>query len=115
MRSKFCLSSVASFDKINRSLTNKSTNKQTFTFARGDRFENSRAMYEKEYLVVQWILMEVNSTKRKPQQQGLVMETDQTSLDAWPFHLLQVNITWKHFGRRMLWKTKELWWDWVEM
>ena len=44
MRSKFCLSSVSSFDKINKSLTNRSPNKQTFSFAKGDRFENSRAM-----------------------------------------------------------------------
>ena len=44
MKSKYCLSSVASFDKINKSVTNRSPNKQTFTFARGDRFESSRAM-----------------------------------------------------------------------
>ena len=42
MKSRFCLSSVASFDKINRSITNKSATKQTFSFSKGSRFDGPK-------------------------------------------------------------------------
>ena len=40
MKSRFCLSSVSSFDKINKSVTNRSATKQTFTFSKTNRFTN---------------------------------------------------------------------------
>lgn len=42
MKSKYCMSSVASFDKINKAVTNRSTNKQTFSFSKGDRFHSAK-------------------------------------------------------------------------
>jgi hypothetical protein len=45
MKSKFCLSSTASFDKINKASTNKSSTKQAFSFGRTSRFISNPPMY----------------------------------------------------------------------
>jgi len=52
MRSQFCISSTASFEKINKAVTNRSTTKQTFSFTKSNRFDDAKAMYIYIYLVV---------------------------------------------------------------
>jgi hypothetical protein len=52
MRSKFCLSSTTSFEKINKAATNRSITKQTFTFSRSSRFDPPKAKYTFPYAAV---------------------------------------------------------------
>jgi hypothetical protein len=42
MRSQFCISSTASFEKINKAVTNRSGTKQTFSFSKSNRFEDPK-------------------------------------------------------------------------
>lgn len=81
MKSKFCISSTASFDKINKAPTNNSITKQTFSFARSNRFEPSKPTYINPHQVVPKIPM-VAIYQRKAQEQLSVMARSQTLPNA---------------------------------
>lgn len=72
MRSKFCLSSTASFEKINRAQTNRSTTKKTYSFSKTNRFEELRSVYILPHLDV---LLRPTAAISRPENLQLVSGT----------------------------------------
>lgn len=114
MKSKFCISSTASFDQINKAPTNHSITKQTFSFARSNRFEPLKPTYIYPYPVVPKIPM-VAIYQKKAQEQLSAMAKSQTSPNAWQFRLPPANITSSLSGMKISPKRKGPHSDWAEM
>lgn len=92
MRSKFCISSTASFDQINKASTNKSITKQTFSFSRSNRFEAPKPKYRPHHEAAPKVPTEEITTKTVKE---LPSDTAKNQIlqDAWQFHHPLVNTT----------------------
>lgn len=82
MKSQFCITSTASFEKINKSLTNRSTTKQTFSFSKSNRFDEAKPTYIIIHLDVRSIHTEETSFNVSLPPLGLDMVRGLTSQNA---------------------------------
>lgn len=93
MKSKYCLSSTTSFDKINKAATNRSITKQTFSFARSSRFEAPKSKYRTLYIAVRETHTVATLLVVNLQELRLVMVKSQISRVALQFLLHRVSTT----------------------
>jgi hypothetical protein len=71
MRSQFCIGSTASFEKINKALTNRSATKQTFSFSKSNRFDDAKPAYIDLHFRCPLNTYNGDFIKRKPSATGI--------------------------------------------